>query len=53
MSDKPRQHVWIKNAAFARMTGIVKVCMDCGLGLERGERLVEKVCPGRRAAEAR
>ena len=49
---KPRQHVWVSNAAFARATGIAKVCMDCGLGLVTGERLIaaERVCPGTRAA---
>jgi hypothetical protein len=47
---RPRQHAWISNAAFARIYGIAKVCMDCGLGLEKGERLTaaERVCPGKR-----
>ena len=48
--EKERPHVWISNAAFARATGIVRVCMDCGLGLEKGERLTkeERYCRGRR-----
>jgi hypothetical protein len=46
------KHVWISNAAFARLTGIAKVCMTCGLGLAKGERLIreERVCPGKRPA---
>lgn len=43
-----RRHVWISNRAFERLTGLARVCLDCGLALERGERLVERVCPGRR-----
>jgi hypothetical protein len=48
-----RKHAWISNAAFARMTGIVKVCVDCGLGLEKGERLTaeERYCIGKRATK--
>ena len=50
MTTKGRRHAWISNRAFEKMTGIAKVCMDCGLGLERGERLIasERHCPGRR-----
>jgi hypothetical protein len=49
---EPKRHAWVSNRAFERMTGLARVCMVCGLALERGERLVEKVCPGRRAAQA-
>jgi len=45
---EPRKHTWISNRAYERLTGLARVCMDCGLALERGERLVEKVCPGPR-----
>jgi hypothetical protein len=43
-----RTHTWVTNAFFVRVTGLVKVCLDCGLGLAKGERLIaaEKVCPG-------
>jgi hypothetical protein len=52
MSEKKRKHVWISNPAFASMTGIVKVCMDCGLALDKGERLDpdERWCRGRMSA---
>lgn len=39
------KHVWISNAAFARMTGIKKVCMTCG----QGSGNADKVCSGKRA----
>ena len=44
------KHTWITNAAFTRMTGLARVCMACGLGLEKGERLIpsERQCPGKR-----
>lgn len=28
---KPREHIFVSNRAFTRMTGIKKVCMMCGL----------------------
>ena len=52
MSEAKRKHAWIRNAAFTNLTGFTKVCMECGLGLERGEKLVERVCPGKRITHA-
>jgi hypothetical protein len=50
MTDHPtttaRKHFWISNTAFARATGIKKVCMDCG----QPSNNADKVCPGKRAA---
>ena len=36
------KHVWISNAAFARITGIKKVCMLCG----QANTNADKTCPG-------
>jgi hypothetical protein len=47
MKREPDTHVWISNTAFARLTGFVKVCLNCKLALEKGERLVERTCPGK------
>lgn len=44
-TETPRKHFWISNAAFARMTGIKKICMDCG----QPSNNADKVCPGKRA----
>lgn len=38
------RHIWIRNAAFARITGIAKVCLTCG-GVWG---LAPKECPGKR-----
>lgn len=43
MAD-PRKHVWISNAAFARVTGVKKVCMTCG----QPNNTADKECPGQR-----
>jgi hypothetical protein len=43
-----KKHVWVSNKTFERATGLARVCMGCGLALGRGERLIEKVCPGKR-----
>jgi len=53
-TETRRRHAWVRNAAFTRLTGLVKVCMECGLGMERGERLgaAERYCRGRRAETA-
>jgi hypothetical protein len=48
MPTEPRQHFWIKNAAFSRITGVKKVCMDCG----QTDRNADKVCPGHRPEAA-
>jgi ribosomal protein L40E len=41
---KTRRHFLISNRAFSRMTGIKKVCLDCGAAdPPRGS-----VCPGKR-----
>jgi len=44
------KHIWISNAAFTRVTGLARVCLTCGLGLAKGERLIsaERDCPGKR-----
>ncbi len=52
-APETRKHAWVSNRAFERQTGLARVCMDCGLALERGERLVEKVCPGKRQEATR
>lgn len=41
------KHTWISNAAFARLTGINKVCMTCG----QPSNAADKECPGKRRAE--
>jgi hypothetical protein len=45
-----KRHAWISNAAFTRLYRIAKICMVCGLGLAKGERLLpaERNCPGKR-----
>ncbi len=49
----PDTHVWVTNPAFTRMTGLRKVCMVCGLALDKGERLTERTCPGKRVEPVR
>ena len=44
-----RKHFWISNAAFTRMTGAQKVCMDCGQTSINPDPL----CPGRRPERQR
>ena len=44
-----RRHVWISNTAFTRITGVRKVCMDCG----QTNLTATKVCPGKRQEETR
>ena len=39
-----RKHLLISNGAFARMTGIKKVCMDCGAA----DPPRNSECPGKR-----
>lgn len=41
-----RKHFWISNAAFARMTDVKKVCIDCG----QPSTNADKVCPGKRSS---
>jgi hypothetical protein len=41
------KHVWISNAAFARITGVKKVCMVCG----QPNTTADKVCPGTKEKE--
>lgn len=42
--SKPRLHVWVSNAVFTRLTGVKKVCVDCGAP----SNTALKVCPGKR-----
>jgi hypothetical protein len=44
MTTEIRKHVWINNAAFARMTGIKKVCLVCG----QPNISADASCPGKR-----
>lgn len=39
-----RKHFWVSNAAVTRMTGVQKVCMDCGQPSNNADR----ECPGKR-----
>jgi hypothetical protein len=41
------KHIWVRNTAFARLTGIRKVCMTCGAA-SPGTRDKEP-CPGKRS----
>jgi len=47
MSTHPVKHVWIKNVAFTRLTGIKKVCLACG----QPDSTAAKVCPGKRKGD--
>lgn len=42
------KHAWISNAAFARITGVKKVCMTCGAPSNNAPR----ECPGKRPEAA-
>jgi hypothetical protein len=44
MPDEKRNHVWISNAAFKKLTGIGKVCMYCGK--PKGQEAPS--CPGKK-----
>ena len=38
------KHIWISNTAFAKITGVKKLCMTCGQPKDTADR----VCPGKR-----
>lgn len=38
------KHIWVSNAAFARVTGVKKVCMVCG----QPSNAAARECPGKR-----
>jgi hypothetical protein len=42
-----KEHSWISNPAFYRMTGVKWICMDCRIGVARRTDVVRKSCPGR------
>jgi hypothetical protein len=39
-----RRHVWVSNKAFTAITGVRKVCMDCG----QPDTSAAPECPGTR-----
>lgn len=45
--EELKEHFWISNPAFYRMTGVRWICMDCRIGVATRRDVVRKSCPGR------
>lgn len=41
--DQKRRHSWIRSTAFTAITGVRKVCMDCG----QTDKKQDRYCPGK------
>ena len=44
-----RHHIWLRNTAFTRLTGVPKVCFTCG----QPSNTADRWCPGKKPVEAK